>query len=63
MVNWIQIRMNELIGDQIIDLLGHLMTEDGRFGNDTRLAVGLWQEIQNLKVDYICGSETITRLL
>ena len=63
MVNWVQIRLNELIGDRIIALIGHLLTEDGRFGNDTRLAVGLWQELNGLKVDYICGPATITSLL
>lgn len=63
MVNWLQIRLNELIGDRIIALIGHLLTEDGRFGNDTRLVVGLWQEMHGLKVDYICGPATITSLL
>lgn len=63
MVNWLQIRLNELIGDRIIALIGHLLTEDGRFGNDTKLIVGLWQEMHGLKVDYICGPETITSLL
>ena len=62
-VNWVQIRLNELIGDRIIALIGHLLTEDGRFGNDTRLVVGLWQELHGLKVDYICGPATITSLL
>lgn len=63
MVNWLQIRLNELIGDRITALLGHLLTEDGRFGNDTRLIVGLWQELHGLKVDYICGPATIASLL
>ncbi|MBU9746594.1 hypothetical protein KTH81_22490 [Lachnospiraceae bacterium ASD3451] len=63
MVNWLQIRLNELIGDRIIALIGHLLTEDGRYGNDTRLVVGLWQELRGLKMDYICGPATITSLL
>ncbi|MBU9739318.1 GH25 family lysozyme [Diplocloster agilis] len=63
MVNWVQIRLNELIGDRIIALIGHLLTEDGRYGNDTRLIVGLWQELRGLKMDYICGPATITSLL
>lgn len=63
LVNWIQIRLNELIGDRIIALIGHLLTEDGRFGNDTRLIVGLWQELHGLKMDNICGPETIKSLL
>lgn len=62
-VNFVQIRLNELIGDRIIALIGHLLTEDGRFGNDTRLIVGLWQELHGLKVDYICGPKTVKSLL
>ena len=64
-VKWLQMRLNTVIGPQIVELLGaeYGLEADGKFGNDTRLAVGLFQEIRGLKVDYKVGVNTITELL
>lgn len=64
-VKWLQMRLNTVIGPQIVKLLGteYGLEADGKFGNDTRLAVGLFQEIRGLKVDYKVGVNTITELL
>ena len=64
-VKWLQMRLNTVAGPQIAELLGaeYGLTADGKFGNDTRLAVGLFQEIRNLKPDYKVGIDTITELL
>ena len=63
-VKWLQMRLNTVIGPQIVELLGAEcgLEADGKFGNDTRLAVGLFQEIRGLKVDYLVGPDTITEL-
>ena len=64
-VKWLQMRLNTVIGQQIVELLGaeYGLKPDGKFGNDTRLAVGLFQEIRGLKLDYKVGINTITDLL
>lgn len=64
-VKWLQMRLNTVIGPQIVELLGteYGLGADGKFGNDTRLAVGLFQEIRGLKLDYKVGVNTITELL
>lgn len=64
-VKWLQMRLNTVIGPQIVKLLGTEcgLEADGKFGNDTRLAVGLFQEIRGLKLDYKVGVNTITELL
>lgn len=63
-VKWLQMRLNTVIGPQIVELLKteYGLEADGKFGNDTRLAVGLFQEIRGLKVDYLVGPDTITEL-
>lgn len=62
-VKWLQMRLNTVIGNDIIDLLGHALEPDGKLGADTRLVVGLFQEMRGLKQDYIAGAKTITELL
>lgn len=64
-VKWLQMRLNTVAGSQIVELLGaeYGLTADGKFGNDTRLAVGLFQEMRGLKLDYKVGVNTITELL
>ena len=62
-VQWLQMRLNTVIGDQIAKLLGNGINPDGKFGADTRLAVGLFQESRKLKMDYIVGAKTVTELL
>ena len=64
-VKWLQMRLNTVIGPQIVELLGaeYGLEADGKFGNDTRLAVGLFQEIRSLTLDYKVGVNTITELL
>lgn len=64
-VKWLQMRLNTVIGPQIVEILGveHGLEADGKFGNDTRLAVGLFQELRGLKLDYKVGIDTITELL
>lgn len=64
-VKWLQMRLNTVIGPQIVELLGteYGLEADGKFGNDARLAVGLFQEIRGLKLDYKVGVNTITELL
>lgn len=54
-VRWLQRRLNAELGSDL--------NEDGKFGNDTRTAVGQWQKAKNLTVDYIAGVDTITSLL
>lgn len=62
-VKWLQMRLNTVIGDQITELLGTGLSPDGKFGADTRLAVGLLQESKGLKMDYIVGAKTAAELL
>lgn len=62
-VKWLQMRLNTVIGDSIIELLERPLEPDGRLGADTRMAVGLLQEIRGLKVDYVVGVKTVTELL
>lgn len=63
LVKWLQMRLNTIIGNDIVNLLGHALDPDGKLGADTRLAVGLFQEMRGLKVDYLVGSATITELM
>lgn len=62
-VKWLQMRLNTVIGDSITELLGSGLEADGKLGADTRLAVGLFQEMLGLKVDYMVGAKTVTELL
>lgn len=62
-VQWMQMRLNSLIQDEIVKKLGHELSTDGKYGNDTRVIVGLWQEIAGLAVDFKAGVDTITSLL
>lgn len=62
-VKWLQMRLNTVIGNDIIDLLGRALEPDGKLGADTRLAIGLFQEKRGLIQDYIAGVNTITELL
>lgn len=62
-VKWMQMRLNTVIGDVIVDLLGAGLEADGKVGADTRLAIGLFQEMRGLNKDYIAGVNTITELL
>ncbi len=36
---------------------------DGKLGADTRMAVGLFQEMRGLKMDYVVGVKTAAELL
>ena len=54
-VKWLQTRLNAVLGSNL--------KADGKYGNDTRAAVGEWQKAKNLTVDYIAGVDTITSLL
>ena len=62
-VKWLQMRLNTVIGNDITELLGSALVPDGKLGADTRLAVGLYQEMKGLKQDYLAGVSTITELL
>lgn len=62
-VKWLQMRLNTVIGDSIVQLLGAGLEADGKLGADTRLAVGLFQEMRGLKMDYMVGVKTVTELL
>ncbi len=62
-VKWLQMRLNTVIGNAIVELLETPLESDGRLGADTRMAVGLFQEICGLKVDYVVGVKTVTELL
>lgn len=64
-VKWMQMRLNTVIGNEINELLEtqYGLEPDGKLGNDTRLAIGVFQEIRGLTVDYIAGVNTITELL
>jgi len=62
-VKWVQMRLNTVIGNDIIGLLGKPLEADGKLGADTRLAIGLFQEKRGLTQDYIAGVKTITELL
>ena len=64
LVTWLQMRLNTTIGPQLVELLEDPegLEPDGKMGNDTRLAAGLFQEIRGLKVDYLVGPDTITEL-
>lgn len=62
-VKWLQMRLNTVIGNDIIKLPGEALKPDGQLGADTRLAVGLFQEMRGLKQDYVAGIDTITELL
>lgn len=62
-VKWLQMRLNTVIGDSIVELLGAGLEADGKLGADTRMAVGLFQEMRELKMDYVAGPKTVTELL
>lgn len=62
-VKWLQMRLNTVIGDSITELIGAGLEADGKLGADTRLVVGLFQEMCGLKVDYMVGAKTVTELL
>ena len=62
-VKWLQMRLNTVIGNEIIQLLSEALEPDGKLGADTRLAIGLFQEMRGLKQEYIAGVNTITELL
>lgn len=62
-VKWLQMRLNTVIGDGIVELLGEPLEPDGKLGADTRMAVGLFQEVRGLKMDYVAGVKTVTELL
>lgn len=62
-VKWLQMRLNTVIGDSITELLGKPLVPDGKLGADTRMAIGLFQEMRGLKADYIVGIKTVTELL
>ncbi len=62
-VKWLQMRLNTVVGNDIIELLGKPLETDGKLGADTRLAIGLFQEKRGLTQDYIAGVRTITGLL
>lgn len=54
-VKWIQRRLNTLHGSDL--------TEDGKYGHDTRAAVVEWQRSCGLTVDGKAGVDTLTSLL
>lgn len=54
-VKWLQMRLNEVLGKNL--------KQDGKFGADTHMAVGLFQKIRGLNLDYIAGAKTMTELL
>lgn len=64
-VSWLQMRLNTVSGNAFIHLLpgGEGLKPDGYFGNDTRLAVGIFQESCGLDPDCIAGPATILALL
>ena len=66
-VKWLEMRLDSLIGDSIQELLGHTLTNgknpDGKYGADVRLAVGLFQKLRGLQIDYKAGPKTVTELL
>lgn len=54
-VMWLQMQLNTVSGSNL--------TADGKYGHDTRLAVGAWQESHGLTKDYIAGINTILSLV
>ncbi len=62
-VKWLQMRLNTVIGDRIVEFLEKPLEPDGKLGADTRMAVGLFQEMRGLKMDYAAGAKTVTELL
>lgn len=66
MVKWIQMRLDTLVGDLIIQKLGHGVSNngdpDGKYGDDTATAVKLFQWSRGLKDDGMAGVDTITEL-
>lgn len=54
-VTWVQVRLNVLLKSNLV--------ADGKFGTDTRVAVGQWQKMNNLTIDYKVGGDTLTSLL
>lgn len=62
-VKWMQMRLNTVIGDSIVELLGAGLEADGKLGANTRMVIGLFQEMRGLKMDYVAGPKTVTELL
>ncbi len=54
-VMWLQMQLNTVSGSSL--------TADGKYGHDTRLAVGAWQESHGLAKDYIAGINTILSMV
>ena len=54
-VLWLQMRLNTVLGSGL--------DTDGKYGSDTREAVGKWQEKQRLTKDYIAGIQTILSMV
>ena len=54
-VMWLQMQLNTVSGTNL--------TADGKYGHDTRLAVGAWQESHGLAKDYIAGINTILSMV
>lgn len=62
-VKWLQMRLNTVIGGNIVELLERPLEPDGKLGADTRMAIGLFQEMRGLKIDYMAGVKTVMELL
>lgn len=54
-VMWLQMQMNTIAGTEL--------EPDGKYGHNTRLAVGAWQEAHGLTKDYIAGINTILSMV
>ena len=65
-VKWIQMRLDTLVGDLIMQELGHGVSNDGdpdgKYGNDTAIGVGIFQWARGLRQDKMAGVDTITEL-
>lgn len=55
MVMWLQMQLNTVAGTSL--------AADAKYGHNTRLAVGAWQESQGLAKDYIAGINTILSMV
>ena len=54
-VMWLQMQMNTIAGTSL--------AADAKYGHNTRLAVGAWQEARGLTKDYIAGINTILSMV
>ena len=65
-VKWLQMRLDTLVGDLIMQELGHGVSNDGdpdgKYGNDTAIGVGIFQWARGLRQDKMAGVDTITEL-